>query len=66
MQKYVTIEAEIWSLFNQLIKPIPSLVYPFLFSLREGEHLPPYTLNLAYWKKLSQNFFVNLFKFPST
>jgi hypothetical protein len=28
-------------LFDQLIKPIPSLVYPFIFSLREGDHLPP-------------------------
>jgi hypothetical protein len=41
MQEYVTGEAESWSLFDQLIKPIPSLVYPFLFSLRESDHLPP-------------------------
>jgi hypothetical protein len=41
MQEYVTGEADYWSLFDQLIKPIPSLVYPFLFSLRESDHLPP-------------------------
>jgi hypothetical protein len=39
--KYVTGEDESWSLFDQLIKPIPSLVYPFLFSLCESDHLPP-------------------------
>jgi hypothetical protein len=38
MQEYVTGEAESWSLFDQLIKPIPSLVYPFLFSLLESDH----------------------------
>jgi hypothetical protein len=26
---------------SKLIKPIPSLVYPFLFSLHESDHLPP-------------------------
>jgi hypothetical protein len=41
MQDYVTGEAESWSLFDQLIKTIPSLVYPFLFSLRDSDHLPP-------------------------
>jgi hypothetical protein len=41
MQEYVTGEAESWSLFDQLIKPIPSLGYPFIFSLRESDHLPP-------------------------
>jgi hypothetical protein len=52
MQEYVTGEAESWSLFDQLIKPIPSLVYPFLFSLRESDHLPPLMLNLSNWKEL--------------
>jgi hypothetical protein len=52
MQECVTGKAEFWSLFYQLIKPIPSLVYPFLFSLREGDHLPPLMLNLANWKEL--------------
>jgi hypothetical protein len=41
MQEYVTGEPESWSLFDQLIERIPSLVYPFLFSLRESDHLPP-------------------------
>jgi hypothetical protein len=49
MQEYVTGEAESW---YQLIKPIPSLVYPFLFSLCESDHLPPHMLNLANWKEL--------------
>jgi hypothetical protein len=52
MQEYVTGETESWSLFDQLIKPIPSLVYPFLFSLHESDHLPPWMFNLANWKKL--------------
>jgi hypothetical protein len=52
MQEYVTREAESWSLFDQLIKPVPSLVYPFLFSLRESDNLPPSMLNLANWKDL--------------
>jgi hypothetical protein len=41
MQEYVTGEAEFWSFFDQPIKPIPGLVYPFLFSLHEIDHLPP-------------------------
>jgi hypothetical protein len=52
MQEYITGEAESWSLFDQLIKPIPGLVYPFLFSLCESGHLPPSMLNLANWKEL--------------
>jgi hypothetical protein len=52
MQEYITGEAKSWSLFDQLIKPIPSLVYPFLFSLRGSDHLPPKMLNLANWKEL--------------
>jgi hypothetical protein len=60
MQEYVTEQDEYWSLFNQLIKSIPSLVYPFLFSLCEGDHLPPYVLNLVYWKKLLAKFLCQL------
>jgi hypothetical protein len=41
MQEYITGEAESWSLFDQLIKPIRSLVYTFLLSLHESDHLPP-------------------------
>jgi hypothetical protein len=52
MQEYVTGEAEFWSLFDQPIKSIPGLVYPFLFSLHEIDHLPPKMLNLANWKEL--------------
>jgi hypothetical protein len=63
MQEYVTGEAESWSLFDQVIKPIPGLIYPFLFSLRESDHLP-WTLLIG--NNFSQNFFVNLFQLPST
>jgi hypothetical protein len=35
-----------------LVLPIPSLVYLFLFSLRESNYLPPEMLNLAHWKEL--------------
>jgi hypothetical protein len=71
MQEYVTGEAESWSLFDQLIKPIPRLVYPFLFSLRESDHLReslvyPLLFSLLIGKNFSQNFFINLFQFPST
>jgi hypothetical protein len=41
MQEYVTGEAKSLSLSNQLVQSIPSLVYPFLFFLHEGDHLPP-------------------------
>jgi hypothetical protein len=60
MQEYVTGEAEYWSLFDLLIKSIPSLVYRFLFSLRESDHLPPYMLNLANWKELLEKLFCQL------
>jgi hypothetical protein len=56
MQEYVTGEAEFWSLFDQSIKPIPGLVYPFLFSLHESDHLP----SSSNWKELLAKFLCQL------
>jgi hypothetical protein len=60
MQKYITEKSEYWSLFNYLIESIPRLINPLFFSLLQGNHLPPYMLNLAYREKLGTKFIYQL------
>jgi hypothetical protein len=64
MHEYIIGESELWSLFDKSMEYSPSLIYSFLFSLCKIYHLPPLEPYLS--EKISQNFFTNRFRFPST